>query len=432
MITRSKMTGRGPFGILDIGSSKLACLIVQRSSTNEILLLGQAMHAAEGVRQGEITDMDKFSTAVGKTVSAAERNADIAISTIHIVSPGGNPAVTKHVQVIDIHNHVISRRDIQRLVQTDDCQKMPTGHVQIQKQPGLYQLDDQKQIENPLGMCGRVLSLEYSRLSVSQTSFSNFAQAVQQCHLELGSIHHSAVMAGYACLTDDDRELGTLLIDFGGGTTSVAMYSEGQLCFAGTIRMGGVNVTRDIAKMLSISISEAERLKAIDGSVLPAMADAKYLERTLFPSQGDNFVLSNIISAEDNLTLPGGQVIQRQFLSDIIRTRCEEILEAVDRLLQANGLGSARTYNLALTGGASQLTGMSDFVSEFWNKPVALRQPVPLSGPNGQISGGAFSACMGLAHFIQSAEDELTQLTHLSVSGTGLFGRLGSWFKENM
>ena len=207
MITRSKMTGRGPFGILDIGSSKLACLIVQRSSTNEILLLGQAMHAAEGVRQGEITDMDKFSTAVGKTVSAAERNADIAISTIHIVSPGGNPAVTKHVQVIDIHNHVISRRDIQRLVQTDDCQKMPTGHVQIQKQPGLYQLDDQKQIENPLGMCGRVLSLEYSRLSVSQTSFSNFAQAVQQCHLELGSIHHSAVMAGYACLTDDDREL---------------------------------------------------------------------------------------------------------------------------------------------------------------------------------------------------------------------------------
>ena len=432
MITRSKMTGRGPFGILDIGSSKLACLIVQRSSTNEILLLGQAMHAAEGVRQGEITDMDKFSTAVGKTVSAAERNADIAISTIHIVSPGGNPAVTKHVQVIDIHNHVISRRDIQRLVQTDDCQKMPTGHVEIQKQPGLYQLDDQKQIENPLGMCGLVLSLEYSRLSVSQTSFSNFAQAVQQCHLELGSIHHSAVMAGYACLTDDDRELGTLFIDFGGGTTSVAMYSEGQLCFAGTIRMGGVNVTRDIAKMLSISISEAERLKAIDGSVLPAIASAEHVERLRFPSQGDNFVLSNIVSAGDHLTLPGGQVIQRQFLSDIIRTRCEEILEAVDLLLNANGMGPARTYNLALTGGASQLTGMSDFVSEFWKKPVTLRPPTPLSGLDGQISGGSFSACMGLARYIQSVGGEIRQTSLSTSPNTGLFGRLGSWFKENV
>ncbi len=432
MIARSKMTPRGPFGILDIGSSKLACLIAQRSSTNDILLLGQAMHAAEGVRQGEITDMNKFSTAVGKTVSAAERNADITISAIHIVTPGGNPAVTKHVQTIDIHNHVINRHDIQRLLLTNSHQNLPVGHVQIQNQPGLYQLDDQKQIENPLGMCGRALSLEYSQLSVSQTSYTNYAQAIQQCHLELSSIHHSAVMACHACLTDDDRELGTLLIDFGGGTTSIAIFSEGQLCFAGTIRMGGLNITRDIAKMLSISISEAERLKAIDGSVLPAMTSAEHLERLRFPRQGDNFVLSNVVSAEDNLTLPGGQVIQRQFLSDIIRTRCEEILEAVDQLMQTNGLGSARTYNLALTGGASQLTGMSDFVSEFWNKPVALRPPTPLSGPDGQISGGSFSACMGLARFIQSAEEEFGQTPRHSVSRSGLFGRLGSWFKENM
>ena len=432
MIARSKMTSRGPFGILDIGSSKLACLIAQRSSADHILLLGQAMHAAEGVRQGEITDMNKFSTAVGKTVSAAERNANITISAIHIVTPGGNPAVTKHVKAIDIHNHVINRRDIQRLLHADSQQNLPVGHVRIQNQPCLYQLDDQKQIENPLGMCGRVLSLEYSQLSVSQTSYANFAQAVQQCHLELGSIHHSAVMAGHACLTDDDRELGTLLIDFGGGTTSVAIFSEGQLCFAGTIRMGGLNITRDIAKMLSISISEAERLKAIDGSVLPAMTSAEHLERLRFPRQGDNFVLSNVISAEDNLTLPGGQVIQRQFLSDIIRTRCEEILEAVDKLMQTNGLGSARSYNLALTGGASQLTGMSDFVSEFWNKPVALRPPTPLSGPDGQISGGSFSACMGLARFIQSAEEDIRQTPRHSASRTGLFGRLDNWFKENM
>ena len=143
-------------------------------------------------------------------------------------------------------------------------------------------------------------------------------------------------------------------------------------------------------------------------------------------------MLSNIVSAGDHLTLPGGQVIQRQFLSDIIRTRCEEILEAVDQLLHTNGLGPARTYNLALTGGASQLTGMSDFVSEFWNKAVALRPPAPLSGPDGQISGGSFSACMGLARYIQSAEDEIRQTPLSSTSSTGLFGRLGNWFKENV
>ncbi|MEC7208678.1 MAG: cell division protein FtsA, partial [Pseudomonadota bacterium] len=401
MITRTKIVSRGPFGILDLGSSKLACLIAQKSASGEVKLLGQSMHVSEGVKQGEITDMNKFSTAVGKTVDAAERNADTTISTIHIVTPGGSPVLSTHTSRIDLHDDVISRRDITRLLHQQSQPGLPPGQILIQKQPGLYQLDEQKQIENPLGMCGRVLGLDFTSITLSQTSYANLRQAVQQCHLELGSVHHSAVMSAYACLTDDDRELGTLLIDFGGGTTSLALFAEAQLRHAGTVRIGGMNVTRDIAKMLSISLSDAERLKAIDGSVLPAIAGTGQIERLSFPSQGDNFVLSNTVSAEDSLTLSGGQIIQRQFLSDIIRTRCEEILEAIDVQLQTAGLGSARTYNLALTGGASQLTGMSDFVSEFWNKPVALRPPTPLSGPDGQISGGSFSACMGLARYIQ-------------------------------
>lgn len=432
MITRPKMVPRGPFGILDLGSSKLACLIAQKSSTGEVKLLGQSMHVSEGVKQGEITDMNKFSTAVGKTVNAAERNADNTISTLHIVTPGGNPTLSTHTSTVEVHDDVISRRDIARLLHQQGQLTPPAGQVMIQKQPGLYQLDGQRQIENPLGMCGRALGIEFTALSLSQTSYANLRQAVQQCHLELGSVHHSAVMSGQACLTDDDRDLGTLLIDFGGGTTSLALFADGQLCHAGTVRMGGMNVTRDIAKMLSISVSDAERLKAIDGSVLPAIAGAEQVERLSFPSQGDNFVLSNALSAEDSLTLSSGQVIQRHFLSDIIRTRCEEILEAIDEQLKTIGLDPARTYNLALTGGASQLTGMSDFVSEFWNKPVALRQPTPLSGLDGQISGGSFSACMGLALYIQSTEEDALQPPRTTAATNSIFGRLGAWFKEHI
>ena len=432
MITRPKMVPRGPFGILDVGSSKLACLIAQKATSGEVKLLGQSMHVSEGVKQGEITDMNKFSTAVGKTVNAAERNADTTISTIHIVTPGGTPTLSTHTSRIDVHDNVISRRDIARLLHQQGQVNAAAGQVLIQKQPGLYQLDDQKQIENPLDMCGRSLGLDFTSLAISQTSYVNLRQAVQQCHLELGSVHHSAVMSGYACLSDDDRDLGTLLIDFGGGTTSLALFAEGQLCHVGTVRMGGLNVTRDIAKMLSISVSDAERLKAIDGSVLPAIAVPEQVERLSFPSQGDNFVLSNTVSAEDSLTLSSGQVIQRQFLSDIIRTRCEEILEAIDAQLNTSGLGPARTFNLALTGGASQLTGMSDFVSEFWSKPVALRPPSPLSGLDGQISGGSFSACMGLARHIQSTEDDALQVPRTTAAGNGMFGRLGAWFKEHI
>ena len=161
-------------------------------------------------------------------------------------------------------------------------------------------------------------------------------------------------MASHACLSDDDRDLGTLLIDFGGGTTSVAIFSDGQLCLAGTIRMGGINVTRDIAKMLSISVSEAERLKAIDGSVLPIMGNLNH-------GKANNFQARVIILCCQHTLYRGqadsarGQMFQRQFLNDIIRTRCEEILESIEQLVQTSGLGPARSYNLALTGGASQL-----------------------------------------------------------------------------
>ena len=118
-------------------------------------------------------------------------------------------------------------------------------------------------------MCGRALGIDFTTLAMSQTSYANIRQAVQQCHLELGSVHHSAVMSGHACLTEDDRELGTLLIDFGGGTTSLALFADGQLHYVGTVRMGGLNVTRDIAKMLSISISDAQSPAQGDIAELP-------------------------------------------------------------------------------------------------------------------------------------------------------------------
>lgn len=435
MITRSKMVPRKPFGILDVGSSKLACLIAQKSPTGELKLLGQSMHACEGVKQGEITDMNKFSTTIGKTVNAAERNADTTIATVHIVTPGGMPQLETHTSSLELYDDIVSRHDIARLLYQQSQVSPPSGQFPIQRQSGLYQLDDHKHIENPLGMCGRILGIEFTILSLSQTSYTNLRQAVQQCHLDLASVHHSAVMSSYACLSDDDRDLGTLLIDFGGGTTSLALFAEGQLRHAGTIRMGGMNITRDIAKMLSISVSDAERLKAIEGSVLPTIIKNEHLEHLSFPSHGDNFVLSNVVAAEDNLTLSSGQVIQRQFLSDIIRTRCEEILEAIDAKLCANNLGEARTYNLALTGGASQLTGMSDFASEFWGKPAVLRSPIPLSGPDGKISGSSFSACMGLVRFLHSIDDQNSQqnlqIQNTTTSANSVFGRLGTWFKEN-
>lgn len=424
--------GKSPFAVIDLGSSRFACLIAETGTDGMPALLGQAIHAAEGIRQGEISDMARFSTTLGRVVESAESNAGITIDTIHIVTPAGQPRLAAQLAEITLNNQVIGRRDIRRLAEKQQDHAGLPGFVVCHRQTREYLIDGLGQIDNPLSMTGDRLAVAYHDLMMAQASHNNFCEAVQQNHLKSGHVYHSAAAAGLACLSEDERELGTMIIDFGGGTTSFALYSEDKLSYVGSIRMGGQNITRDIAKMLSIATNDAERLKAVEGSVLPAMATNLALGQTAFPASGDNFVLSKSLHDRDMLTLSSGQTIERAFLNDIIRTRLEEILEMIDQQLKEAGMRPAAAFNLTITGGASQLTGMQDFVSAYWGKPVAVKVPHTLFAHDSQISGGSFAAAIGMAIFVQKLEETRAEDPTTRYSGTGLLARLRLWFKQNL
>ena len=427
-----------PFGVLDLGSSKLACLIVEHDN-DRLHLRGQALHASLGIRQGEIIDMDGFSHAVGKVIETAERHAGVNIDRVHIVTPAGQPRLHQTKTDIELHSPLITRRDMARLASRQAEQPFSESADEIvilQRHLSEYLVDGQGPIINPNGMSGSRLTAISQILTMSASSYNNFRHVAAHNHLQLGQTHHSAACAALACLSADERELGSMMIDFGGGTTGLAVYIEGRLRAVATVKMGGQNITRDIARMLSLSTAEAERLKALEGSVLPAppalnmtYAGTGTASASAFPAQGDNFVLTKTMSQHENLTLVSGQTIQRQFLNDIIRTRLEEILEAVEATLTASKLPSPRHFNLAVTGGASQLTGLSDFLSAYWQKPVSVKSPLPLSGLDGHISGGSFAASIGMARFVQH-QDQQSSLHALS--NHGMLGRLRDWFKQNI
>lgn len=423
---------KSPFAVIDLGSSRFACLIAETGTDGMPTLLGQAIHAAEGIRQGEISDMARFSTTLGRVVESAESNAGITIDTIHIVTPAGQPRLAEQLAEITLNNQVIGRRDIRRLAEKQQDHAGLPGFIVCQRQTREYLIDGLGQIDNPLSMTGDRLGVAYHDLMMAQASYSNFCEAVQQNHLKSGHVYHSAAAAGLACLSEDERELGTMIIDFGGGTTSFAIYSEDKLCHVGSIKMGGQNITRDIAKMLSIPTNDAERLKAVEGSVLPAMASNLALGQAAFPASGDNFVLSKSLHDRDMLTLSSGQTIERAFLNDIIRTRLEEILEMIDQQLKEAGMRPAAAFNLTMTGGASQLTGLQDFVSGYWGKPVAVKVPQTLFAHDSQISGGSFAAAIGMAMFVQRLEETRGEDPTTRYSGTGLLARLQLWFKQNL
>lgn len=425
-------TSKSPFAVIDLGSSRFACLIAETGTDGMPVLLGQAIHAAEGIRQGEISDMARFSTTLGRVVESAESNAGITIDTLHIVSPAGQPRLAEQLAEITLNHQVIGRRDIRRLAEKQQDHAGLPGFVVCQRQTREYLIDGLGQIDNPLSMTGDRLGVAYHDLMMAQASYNNFCEAVQQNHLNSGHVYHSAAAAGLACLSEDERELGTMIIDFGGGTTSFAIYSEDKLSYVGSIKMGGQNITRDIAKMLSIPTNDAERLKAVEGSVLPAMATNLALGQAAFPASGDNFVLSKSLHDRDMLTLNSGQTIERAFLNDIIRTRLEEILEMIDQQLKEAGMRPAAAFNLTMTGGASQLTGLQDFVSAYWGKPVAVKVPQTLFAHDSQISGGSFAAAIGMAMFVQKLEETRAEDPATRYSGTGLLARLRLWFKQNL
>lgn len=426
---KNKNQPRGPFGVVDAGSSKLTALIIAPSG-DRLQLLGQAMHASDGLKQGEIIDLDKFSTALGKTVQAAERKAGIQVQKLHLVTAAGRPSMRICRYGVDLADNQISLRDLRRLASRQNETGLAEDRTLVQRQRLQYLVDDLRHVDNPLGMHGARLSSDVTLLSIDRTSAANLQRAVLEAHLEAGQIHHSACMAGRACLSREERDLGALVLDFGGGTTGVCLYMDGKIVYADTVRLGGQHITRDIARILNLGLADAERIKAMDGSVTPASENS--LAAAPFPAKGDNFVLNMSGLPAEQITLPNGEIIERGLLAAIIRPRVEEILDLVRQRLDTARMTAAIGQRIVLTGGGAQLTGLADFVGHYWGRTASLGLPQGLDGLDSHPSHLPFAASVGMALHLAEGETELDERDNLLALPKTPFGRFGQWLREHI
>ncbi|MGC6530614.1 MAG: cell division protein FtsA [Candidatus Puniceispirillaceae bacterium] len=425
---------KGPFAILDIGSSKLACLIVETVSGNKLKILSYAMHASAGIQRGEITDLSLLSQTIGKVVEAAERKAELTIRDLHIVMPGGAAISTIHRQELELTDQIISKRDIRRLLTKQLSVPLPEGRSLIQTENLHYIIDGTSQVQNPKGMRANHLALDATSFTINNTAYLNIKEAVQHNHLAMGRLSHSAYAAGLACLSEEERDLGTLLLDMGGGTTSAALFLNGGIIGIATVPLGGIQITRDIARILSVSLSDAERLKAMEGSVTPSHGEAlgDIYAPPPFTATGDNFIPATSPYQMQDLALPNGEMISRQLLSDIIRPRIEEILDYTYQKLKDARLENHIGNRVVLTGGASHLTGVADFISQYWKKSASLAYPHHILGLDEQSSNPAFAAMIGMAlHISRSSDDDISEI-HPATFAKTPFGRLGMWLRTHL
>jgi cell division protein FtsA len=420
----------GIIGAIDVGSSKIACLILKPvpGGTDEqpkFKVLGIGQQASRGVRAGNVVDVNAVESAIRACVEQAEQMSGVTLKDAWIsVSCGQPQSRNVHVEV-PVSGQDVQEADLDRALATGRFQMNSKVRDVLHCMPGAYSIDGSRGIRNPVGMIGHSLGVTFRVVSAQGGPLRNLEACIGRCHLGIAGRVVSAYAAGLSTLLTDEAELGATVIDMGGGVTSIAVFVDGGLAYADQLPVGGNHVTSDIARGLSTSMAQAERLKTLFGSALTGPNDSR--DMISVQQIGDD-------DAGSEASMP------RSVLTGIIQPRIEETLELVrDRLADA-GLASISARRVVLTGGASQLNGAREIASRILSKQVRLGKPVLLAGAPELAMSPSFSVCAGIAswasqkphelqNFIEETDASAVAYANSSAS-QGIVG-IKRWFKEN-
>jgi cell division protein FtsA len=413
---------------LDVGTSKIACLIgrlkprqsqdvlPQRSHSIDVLGFGHTL--ARGIKAGAVIDLADAEAAVRQAVDAAERSAKMQLHSVVVSVSAGRPASELFSASIDVASS-ISERDIARVLTAGSRHSTRPGRAVLHSLPIGYVLDNANGIRDPRGMLGRRFGIDMHVATTDVSVARNLMLAIERCHLDVEAMVASSYVAGLSTLADDEADLGAALIDMGAGTTTIAVFSGGRFTHADGFALGGRHVTLDLARGLNARISDAERIKTLYGSVLSGAAD----ERDMIA-----------VPPVDNDEREAPQFVSRANLVRIIKPRIEEILEMVRDRLASSPFASEPRGRVVLTGGASQLNGLAGLATQILGRPVRIGRPLGISGLPEQAKGPAFAAATGLLIYPQQAHLEHFEprATRQSATGkSGYIARVGRWLRES-
>jgi cell division protein FtsA len=363
--------------------------------------------------------MDNVEKAVRSTVEAAEQMAGENIHDVIVNVNIGKPKSRLIAYEVSIAGHEIGDPDMRRILGPQGLVDNESSNSEVlHKIPVGYSIDGNKGIRDPRGMFGERLGVNMHIITADSGPIRNLETAISRCHLGLETKVLSAYASALACIVEDERQMGVTCVDIGGGTTSIAVFFDGELVHTDSIPIGGQHVSNDIARGLATSLQDAERMKTLYGNAIPSSNDDREVIKV------------PLVGEESN---PEAGQIPRSMLVGIIRPRMEEILEMVrDRLVQA-GFDKVAGRRMVLTGGAGQLPGLPELAGMILNKQVRTGRPKGMDGLAEAASGPAFSTCVGLLNYALSEKHHLLRYPykHKAPRSDGRLGRFGNWLKEN-
>ncbi|KAA9007925.1 cell division protein FtsA [Histidinibacterium aquaticum] len=423
---------RGVIAVLDVGTSKIACLILRfdgperfresdgvgsMAGQSAFRVIGAATTRSRGVKFGEIDAMAETERAVRTAVQAAQKMAQVRVDHVIACFSGARPRSYGLDGAIDIAGAQVEEADIGRVLAACDVPDYGDGRHVLHAQPVNFALDHRSGLADPRGQIGNRLTCDMHLLTVEDLTVQNLVHAVGRCDLDIAGLASSAYVSGVSSLVEDEQELGAACIDMGGGSTGISIFMKKHMIYADSVRLGGDHVTSDISMGLQVSMSQAERIKTFYGGlVATGMDDREQIE----------------IGGDTGDWEHDRRKVSRAELIGIMRPRVEEILEEVRARLDAAGFEHLPSQQIVLTGGGSQIPGLDGLASRILGQQVRLGRPLRVQGLPQAATGSAFASAVGLALFAAHPQDEWWDFEIPAERYPARsFKRAVKWFKEN-
>ena len=395
---------------LDIGTSKVLAIVAELNSHSELEVIGIGHHPTRGLRKGVVADIESTVQSIQRAVEEAELMAGCQIYSVFVGIAGAHINSFNSHGVVAIRDGEVSRNDIDRVIDAAKAIAIPNDQQILHVLPQDFVIDDQDGIREPAGMCGVRMEARVHMITSAVSAAQNIVKCVRRCGLEVDDIILEQIASSESVLTEDERELGVCMIDIGGGTTDIAVFSDGALRHSSVIPIAGDQATNDIAIAFHTPTQAAEDIKKKFGCTLVQLVDERQTIET--PSIGGR----------------PPRTLSRQNLAEVIEPRIEELLLLVQSELRRSGFEELISSGIVLTGGSSRIEGIVELAEEVFHLPVRLGMPRYHGGLSEVVNNPIYATGIGLVQFGHANRHRLAQIKARPSRVKFMLERVKGWF----
>ncbi len=397
---------------LDIGTSKVVAIVGEIDEHGAIEVVGIGSHPSRGMKKGVVIDIESTVNAIQRAVEEAELMAGCQIHSVHVGIAGNHIRSMNSHGIVAIKDGEVYRQDLERVLDAAQAVAIPADQKVLHVLPQEYVIDNQGGIKEPLGMSGVRLEAKVHLVTCAVNAAQNIEKCIQRCGLDVDSIVLEQVASSHSVITQDERDLGVCLVDIGGGTSDIAIFTDGSIRHTGVIPIAGDQVTNDIAMALRTPTQHAEEIKIRYACALTQLAGPDQTIKV--PSVGDR----------------PPRDLSRQSLAEVVEPRYEELFTLIQSELRRSGFEELVPAGIVLTGGSSKMEGVVELAEEIFHMPVRVGSPQHTSGLNEIIRNPIYATAVGLLIYGAEQAERAASASELTLSGN-LLSSLKAWFGKH-